>query len=80
MAFSLEVFIIDAGDQTIKVGHTFYGVTEAEVETYKREHLSSCEYFASADREGRIIEVLEEIDDDELPEPDDFSEDDDDQG
>lgn len=71
MAFCLEIFIIDAGDHTIKVGHTFYGLTESEVETYKREHISSCEYFRAAVQEGRIIEDLEEIDESELPEPDD---------
>ena len=77
MAYSLEVLIIDGGDQTIKVAHTFYGLTEAEVETYKREHLASCEYFRSAMNEGRVIEDLEEIDDDDLPDPDDYLEEDD---
>jgi hypothetical protein len=77
MAFALEVFIIDGGDQTIKVAHTFYGLTEAEVETYKREHLASCEYFRSAMNEGRVIEDLEEIDEDELPDPSDFEDEDD---
>jgi hypothetical protein len=75
MAFALEVFIIDGGDQTIKVAHTFYGLTEAEVETYKREHLSSCDYFRSAMSEGRVIEELEEIDEDDLPNPEDFEDD-----
>ena len=77
MAFALEVFIIDGGDQTIKVAHTFYGLTESEVETYKREHLASCEYFRSAMNEGRVIEELEEIDDEDLPDPSDFEDDDD---
>jgi hypothetical protein len=67
MAYELEISIIDAGDETIKVVHTFYGLTEAEVMTYKREHLASCEYFRSAEREHRTIEELTEIDDDELP-------------
>ncbi len=73
MVFILEVLIIDAGDRTIKVGHNFYGETEKECETYKREHLESCEYFRSAQREGRLIEELWELDDDEhLPEPSDY--------
>jgi hypothetical protein len=67
MAFLLEVAIIDGGDDTVKVVHQFFGVTEREVETYKREHLSGCEYFRTAEREGRTIEDLEEIDASELP-------------
>ena len=77
MAFELQVFIIDGGDRTIKVGHTFYGYSEQEVETYKREHLANCDYFRSAEQEGRLIEVLEVVDDDELPDESDFSEEDD---
>jgi hypothetical protein len=72
MAFALEVMIIDAGDETIKVAHVFYGTTKREVETYKREHEASCEYFRAAVKEGRTIEELEEIDDDELPDPADY--------
>lgn len=67
MAFVLEVLIVDGGDNTIKVGHQFYGLTEEEVYTYKREHLSSCEYFRAAEKDGRTIEELEVVEDDELP-------------
>jgi hypothetical protein len=70
MAFKREVLIIDAGDETIKVGHTFYGVTQQEVDTYFREHMTSCEYFSAAVKEGRTLDETEEIDDDELPEVD----------
>jgi hypothetical protein len=77
MAYALEVLVIDAGDKTIKVGHTFYGLTEREVRTYYREHQASCEYFAAAVKEGRVIEELEEIDDEDLPDPDDDDGDDD---
>lgn len=70
MAYALECLIIDEGDSTIKVGHTFYGLTEQEVETYKKEHIASCEYFRSAVKEGRVIEELEEIDESELPDAD----------
>ena len=73
MAFALEVLIIDKGDETIKVSHTFYGLTEREVRTYYREHLSSCEYFQAAAKEGRTIEELEEISDEDLPDPEDYS-------
>lgn len=67
MAYALEVMIVDGGDSTIKVVHTFYGVTEEEVRTYYREHLHSCDYFKSAVKDHRVIEELEQIDDDELP-------------
>ena len=77
MAYALEVMIIDAGDGTIKVSHTFYGMTEREVRTYFREHQQSCEYFQAAVKEGRVIEELERIDDDELPDAADYEEEDD---
>ena len=67
MAYLLEVAIIDGGDDSIKVVHQFFGLTEREVETYKREHLSSCEYFRAAEKDGRTIEELEEIEESELP-------------
>jgi len=78
MAYILEVLIIDKGDETIKVGHTFYGMTEREVRTYFREHVASCEYFAAAVREGRVIEDLSEVDADELPDADEYEEDEED--
>lgn len=68
MAFALYIDIVDPGDNTIKVSHTFWGVTKGEVFTYKREHLGSCEYFRAAEQEGRTIEDLEEIDESDLPE------------
>lgn len=74
MAFLLEIHIVDAGDRTIKVTHQFWGLTEREVLTYKREHLGSCEYFRSAEKEGRTIENLEAVDEEDLPDPDEFDE------
>lgn len=74
MAFALHIDIVDPGDNTIKVSHTFWGLTQKEVMTYKREHLGSCEYFRSAEQEGRIIEDLEEVDEDDLPEVDEEEE------
>ena len=72
MAYCLEVAIIDGGDQTIKVVHQFFGYSEREVETYKREHLASCEYFRAAEQAGRTIEELEEMDESELPTAEDY--------
>jgi hypothetical protein len=67
MAYDLEIMIIDPGDGTVKVVHHFFGVTEQEARHYYKEHMG-CEYLAAAVRDGRTVETLEEIDDDELPE------------
>jgi hypothetical protein len=75
MAYVLEVLIIDGGDSTIKVMHSFYGHTEAECRTYYREHLQSCEYFRAAAKDGRVIEEMERISDDELPSIEDYEDD-----
>lgn len=72
MAYLLEVAIVDPGDKTIKVVHQFFGLTRREVETYKREHLANCDYFRAAKREGNTIEELEEIEESELPTPEDW--------
>jgi len=72
MPYCLEVAIIDGGDRAIKVVHQFFGYSEREVETYKREHLASCEYFRTAEHDGRTIEELEEIDESELPTEEDY--------
>jgi hypothetical protein len=75
MAVELTVYIIDAGDDTIKVAHTFFGETEREARTYKREHEHSCEYFAAAVKEDRTREELEEVDSEDLPCAEDFEDD-----
>lgn len=72
MGYCLEVHIIDPGDGEIKVTHTFWGVSEREARTYYREHLASCEYFRAAEKEGRVIEELDVVDDDEMPCAEDF--------
>jgi hypothetical protein len=74
MAYALHVFIIDPGDDEIKVEHVFYGMTEKEVEAYRDEHLKSCSYFSTAEKAGNVIEELEEISEDEIPQPEDFEE------
>lgn len=72
MAYILRVLIIDPGDATIKVAHEFYGLTERECDTYYKEHVGNCEYFASAVSENRVIEEIEEVDESELPTSADF--------
>ena len=76
MACVLEIHIVDAGDNTIKVTHQFWGLTEREARTYYREHLSSCEYFRAAEKDGRLFEEVEAVDEEPLPIPEDFEEDD----
>ena len=75
MPYCLEVHIVDPGDNTIKVTHCFWGIAEREARTYYREHLASCEYFRSAEKEGRVIEDLIQVDEEEMPDPDDFEDD-----
>ena len=72
MAFLIEVAIIDGGASTIKVVHQFDGLTRTECETYKREHLSNCDYFRTAEEDGRTVESVDEIDDESLPTPGDY--------
>ena len=80
MAFLLTVHIVDPGDDTIKVSHNFWGFSVRECETYKREHLASCEYFRAAEKEGRTIEELDEIEASEMPDADEFEEEEEDAG
>jgi hypothetical protein len=68
MAIKITVDVVDPADETIKVSHIFWGLDESEARTYYTEHLASCDYFAAAAEEGRLIEEVEEIDEDELPE------------
>ena len=77
MGYLLEVHIVDAGDDTIKVTHQFWGLSERECRTYFREHLASCEYFRAAEKEGRVIEELDEVDEEDMPCPEEFEEEED---
>jgi len=77
MAIKITVDVVDPIDEAIKVSHIFWGKTEREARTYYAEHLASCDYFAAAAEDGRLIEEVEEIDDDELPDAIDADEDDD---
>ncbi|TMI88317.1 MAG: hypothetical protein E6H00_12860 [Bacillati bacterium ANGP1] len=66
MPTALHSFIQENG--RVIVQHTFFGKTEAEAAKWKAHHLASCEYFRAAEKEGRTIEISEELD--ELPQPD----------
>lgn len=69
----IEVYIVDAGE--IRVKHSFYGSTEDEARGYLEKHLNSCEYFRANYDKKTTIETLD--DETELPEPDDFEDDED---
>jgi hypothetical protein len=75
MAVALHVYIVDPGDEEIKVEHIFYGMTDKQAQTYRDEHLGSCSYFSAAEKAGNVIEEIEEISEDEIPQPEDFEED-----
>lgn len=68
----IEVMIIDAGK--IHVKHSFYGRTEAEARGYLERHMESCSYFKSNYEADNVIELVDE--EVELPEPDDFEDED----
>jgi hypothetical protein len=71
MAWALNVYIVNPGDEKIFVKHTFYGETKADAEHIKKEHLGSCSYFKAAEDEGRTDQDWEEIEQDEWPSVDD---------
>jgi hypothetical protein len=71
MAYRLDVDVVDPSDGTIKVTHTFWGMTEKEARDYFNEHIESCEYFRAAVEEGRLIEDGEQIPEEDLPEAED---------
>lgn len=77
MAYALEVDIIEheAGEPVIRMSLTFWGQSEAECEQTWSELQRKYDFFGSARREGRTIEELDEVDDDELPDPEDDEDD-----
>ena len=76
MAHALSVDLVEP-DKSIRVTLTFWGRTERECEAGWRDLQSKFEFFAAAQREGRTIEEMEEVDDDELPEAGDDEDDED---
>lgn len=67
MAYEMRVDICDE-DGGISVTHSFWGMTAKEAEAAMAAHLVQDKALAAAQDEGRTIEELEEIDDDDLPE------------
>jgi hypothetical protein len=67
MAWILESFIVNPGDDAVMMSHRFFGETQAECRSTFNEHVSHCEYFKAAHADGRTQEEWSEIDEDELP-------------
>lgn len=71
MAYELSVDLIErrAGEEVIRMGLMFWGDSEAECEQTWSELKHKFEFFAAADREGRTVQVMSEIDDEDRPCP-----------
>lgn len=67
MAWILESFIVNPGDEVVMLSHRFYGATQADCRSTFDEHQQSCEYFAAAIAEGRTQEEWTQVDEEELP-------------
>ena len=76
MAVELTVDIFDSDDEHL-VRHVFFGETEADAEAKREAHAKQCHEFQRAEKEGRVYEMLEEIDDDELPDVEDYDDEED---
>jgi hypothetical protein len=70
MATALYSFKVD-DDGKVRVGHVFFGATDAAARKVLEEHAESCPKFGPAHRRGDTIELSEEID--TLPKADEES-------
>lgn len=73
MAVALNVDIFEE-DGEVAVRHTFFADSEEEAQEVKQEHMAHCEQLRKADAEGRTGEWSEEIDDDDVPNEEDYEE------
>lgn len=70
MATALYSFKVD-DDGKVRVGHVFFGLTEAAARKALEEHAAVCPKFGPAHRGDATIEMTEELD--ALPAPDEES-------
>ena len=70
MATALYSFKVD-DDGKVRVGHVFFGATDAAARKVLEEHAEACPKFGPAHRRGDTIELTEEID--AVPAPDEES-------
>jgi hypothetical protein len=78
LAIELRAHLVDPEDGRIHVTHIFWGEDEAECRENMEAHAATCEKFGPALAHGDVIEEIIEIDDDQLPDPEDFEDEDDD--
>lgn len=70
MAVALHVFIREKGaadDAPIGVEHVFYAPDEAAADRLRLAHLAGDEQYARAEVDERAVEMIEEIDDADVP-------------
>jgi hypothetical protein len=60
MATALYSFKVD-DDGKVRIGHIFFGATEAAARKVLEEHAEICPKFGPAHRRGDTIEVTEEL-------------------
>jgi hypothetical protein len=61
MSWAYHSYIVDPGDETVKVEHIFYGETKDDCIEGFNAHLRECDYFRPAAGEGRTDEVWEQL-------------------
>lgn len=71
MAVALHSYKIDS-DGEIRVRHTFYADTAEEADELMEKHAEGCRAFGPALEAGETIEVIEDIDEDQLPDADEL--------
>lgn len=71
MPIALHYYKIDK-DRKVRVRHTFYAETEEEADTLMLEHADGCAAFGPAVKANDVVEIVEDIDEDELPNADDL--------
>jgi hypothetical protein len=73
MAVALHSYKVDS-DGEIRVRHTFYADTEEEADRLLEQHAEGCRAFGPAFEQGDTIELIEDIDEDEVPDADELRE------
>lgn len=71
MAVALHSYKVDP-DGEIRVRHTFYAADEDEADRLMEKHAEGCKAFGPAVEAGDTIDVIEDLDEDELPDADDL--------
>jgi hypothetical protein len=76
MAVAVHVYIFEKNGAFSGVEHVFYGRTEAEADRIRLAHMAGCENYGKAEATDRVVEDVEDIEDEDIPSGDDFISDD----